>query len=135
MNASIYVADTHALVWYLFNPKRLSLTARQIFNQVDNDNAALIIPVVVIAEAAMVIERGRITASLPQLEQILKQMQDSRNYHLSELTLEIVQTAIRFQQISGIFDRLIVAEAYLLKANLITRDEEIQKAAVVPTIW
>ena len=135
MTTPIYVADTHALVWHLFNPKRLGPTALQAFKDVENGKASLTIPLVVIAETAMVIEKGRITATLTQFEKLLDTMQHSHNYHVGTLTIETVQIAIKYKQISGIFDRLIVAETQLLNAYLITRDEEIQNASIVPIVW
>ncbi len=38
-------------------------------------------------------------------------------------------------QLSGIFDRLIVAEAQAINAPLLTRDVEITASNLVPVIW
>ncbi len=54
----LYVADTHVLLWHLFDPSRLGPTAREALQEVDNNEAILNLPVVVIAEALMVIEKS-----------------------------------------------------------------------------
>ncbi len=45
-----YVADTHALYWYLTNSPLLGANASQAFNETDNGNALIYIPVIVLAE-------------------------------------------------------------------------------------
>ncbi len=46
----VYVTDTHSLLWYLHNPKRLGPAAATAFGQVAANEADLIVPVIVIAE-------------------------------------------------------------------------------------
>lgn len=122
---TFYVADTHALVWHLFNPKRLGPKARASFATIEKGEATLYIPLVVVAETSMVIERGRISATRQQFETVLQQMTNSQNYQIGQLHLEIVLAAMELTQLSGIFDRLIVAETQKLGCALITRDQEI----------
>ena len=45
-----YVADTHALLWYLQNSPRLSQNANAAFDEADNGNALIYIPAIVLAE-------------------------------------------------------------------------------------
>ena len=45
-----YVADTHALWWYLNSSDRLSPAADAVFRLVETGNALLIIPAIVVAE-------------------------------------------------------------------------------------
>ncbi|CAN5857362.1 hypothetical protein BH20ACI4_BH20ACI4_34800 [soil metagenome] len=39
-----YVADTHALLWYLQNSPRLGQNASAAFDEADNGNALIYIP-------------------------------------------------------------------------------------------
>lgn len=132
---NLYVADTHALLWHLFKPSRLGSSAKEALQDVDNNEATLYVPVVVIAEALMVIEKKRIQGTKKQFEKIMQQMTNSSNYQIGELTLEIVLLAAKMTQLSGIFDRLIVAEAQAINAPLLTRDVEITASNLVPVIW
>jgi PIN domain nuclease of toxin-antitoxin system len=133
--AEVFVTDTHALVWHLFNPVRLGPKATAAFREVQQGQALLIVPLVVIAEMAMVVEKGRVSATMDQFQAVIAQMQSSTNYQINALTLSLVLTAMQLTQIADIFDRLIVAEAQSLNAKLITVDSEITVADIVPVIW
>lgn len=135
MTTKIYVADTHALLWHLFEPSRLSPFAFQSFHEVGSNEAVLHLPAVVVAESLMIIEKRRVQGTQAQFEQLLRQMSSSNNYQIGTLDLAIVLRAGQYTQLKDIFDRLIVAEASSLNAPLITRDEEITASALVPTIW
>jgi len=45
-----YVADTHALYWYLINSPLLGAGASAAFDEADNGNALIYIPSIVLAE-------------------------------------------------------------------------------------
>lgn len=135
MTNKIYVADTHTLLWHLFDPSRLSIIAFEAFQEIGQNEALLHLPAVVIAEALMIIEKKRVQGTQTQFEQLLQQMNTSDNYRIGQLDLTIVLKAAQYRQIKDIFDRLIVAEASLLNAPLITRDEEITASTLVPIIW
>jgi len=133
--AEVFVTDTHALVWHLFNPARLGPKATVAFREVQQGQALLIVPIVVIAEMAMVVEKGRVSVTMDQFQAIIAQMQNSTNYQISSLTLPLVLTAMRLTQLMDIFDRLVVAEAQSLNARLITVDSEIADANIVSVVW
>jgi PIN domain nuclease of toxin-antitoxin system len=133
--AEVFVTDTHALVWHLFNPARLGPNATVAFREVQQGQALLIVPLVVIAEMAMVVEKGRVSATMDQFQTVVAQMQSSTNYQISSLTLPLVLTAMRLTHLSDIFDRLIVAETQVVNAKLITVDSEIAAADIVPVVW
>jgi PIN domain nuclease of toxin-antitoxin system len=135
MTNKIYVADTHALLWHLFDPSRLSTIAFQSFQEVGENEALLHLPAVVVAEALMIIEKKRIQGTLAQFEHLLQQMSTSDNYQIGQLDLTIVLKAAQYTQLKDIFDRLIVAEADSLNAPLISRDADITASNLVPLIW
>ena len=133
--AEAFVTDTHALVWHLFNPARLGPKATAAFREVQQGQALLIVPLVVIAEMAMVVEKGRVSATMDQFQAVIAQMQSSTNYQINALTLPLVLTAMQLTQIADIFDRLIVAETQAVNAKLITVDSEIAGSGIVPVVW
>ena len=132
---NLYVADTHALLWHLFEPTRLSQAAKDAFTDIDANEAVLQVPLVVIAEVLMIIEKKRIQATKNQFEKIVQQMTSSSNYQIGVLHLDIVFGAAQLIQLGDIFDRLIVAEAQAINAPLLTRDMEITASNLVPVIW
>ena len=133
--AEVFVTDTHALVWHLFNPARLGPKATAAFREVQQGQALLIVPLVVIAETAMVVEKGRVSATTDQFRAVIAQMQNSANYQIRSLTLPLVLAAIQLTQLADIFDRLIVAETQAVGAKLITVDSEISGSGIVPVVW
>ena len=68
-----YVTDTHALLWYLFTPEKLESTALSIFDGIGSDDP-LVVPAVVVAEMAMVVERRRIGATVNELIEVIKSL-------------------------------------------------------------
>lgn len=58
---SVYVTDTHPLVWYATNTHRhLSRKARQAFEAAARAEALIYVPVFVLWEIAMLLKVGRI---------------------------------------------------------------------------
>lgn len=55
-----YILDTHALVWFVEGNKRLSESAKTIIAGADSE---MVLPLIALAEAAVIIERGRTTIS------------------------------------------------------------------------
>lgn len=130
-----YVADTHALAWYLTRDKKLSARARTAFNEVKTNQRILVIPAVVLAELFMIIEKKRIVLQPSVLEAALEEWQRADNIYVSDLTSDLVIGARKLTGIPDIFDRLIVAEALALGAPVITKDPDIVASKLVPVIW
>jgi PIN domain nuclease of toxin-antitoxin system len=61
------IADTHAVVWYLYNDKRLSSAANQFFDDAVKDNQQIGIAAISLVEIVYLSEKGRIAAQAPQL--------------------------------------------------------------------
>ncbi len=132
-----YITDAHALLWHLYQPRRLGNEAQQIFSNVDAGNGCIYVPAVVIAEVLMVVEKGRLSgATLAHLIPHLRIMvAECVNYDLTPLLPETVIASHKYTNIPDIFDRLIVTEAVLRDLPIITRDQLIQQSGIVSTIW
>lgn len=129
-----YVIDTHPLVWSLFAPKRLSVRVADIFGRTNRGEFRLFVSAVSVAEAIMVVERGRVTGTVPELLYGLALLRASGMYEFVSLVPDIVIASHTLTAIPDIFDRLIVAEAQQLRLPLITRDATISAAGVVTTV-
>lgn len=66
---------------------------------------------------------------------VLERLDEIRGIEITPLTREIVLEMGKLTAPSEMLDRLIVCEARLRGAKLITRDAEIQNANVVETVW
>lgn len=57
------LADTHALVWYLAQPKRLSDAAREALNQATETGHPIYLSVISFIEVIYLVERERLPAA------------------------------------------------------------------------
>ena len=128
----VYVTDTHSLLWYLHNPKRLGPAAAMAFGQVAANEADLIVPVIVIAEIIYVLQAGKVTVDF---ESVLTRLQASPNVAIAPLTLEHALALRTLTAVPEMHDRMVVAEAHLRNAALITRDQTITASSLVPVVW
>lgn len=125
-----YLTDAHALLWHLYGPQRLGEQARQVFADADAGQACIHVPAVVIAEALMVVQKGRLRGvTLAHLLPYLDAMATSDNYPLCPLLPHT------YTVIPDIFDRLIVTEAISRGLSLLTRDTIIRASGLVAVIW
>ena len=131
-----YVADAHAIAWYLFAGQRLGKLALEVFDEAEAGNAKIFIPAVALAEVIMVIEKNRLPgASMQQLEIDFALIQQSANFELLPLLPENVMASRTLKVIPDIFDPLIVSEALRLGLPLITRDSVIRASGVIKAVW
>ncbi len=133
--ASKYVLDTHTLVWYLEGSPRLSTRAKAI---VDDSSNQLVVPLIVLAEAAFLIERGCIAiSSVPDLP---SDVQADPCIEVYPLTWDVFQHTLVATSIPEMHDRLIGATTLHLQsqghaASLVTRDVAITQSGLVPVAW
>ena len=129
---ALYTADTHALAWYWSGSNRLSPLAREILDGAVRSLHEIIVSPLVLAEPVIIAEKQRVVFDLTAAINMLR---DVPGYRLVDLT---VQTALRTQQLAAlpdIHDRLIVATALENGATLLTADEAIIGADIVPVAW
>ena len=127
-----YMTDTHGLIWYLIGSPRLSNRARRTFDDVVSNQAILYIPVIVLAELIMLLEKRRIVADL---DDMLALIQDQEAFLLQPLSSDVTLAIRDLPGLSDIHDRLIVAEAQAHNAILITQDRTITASGLVSVVW
>ena len=126
-----YVADSVALIFRL-EQKRLGIVATSIFLDVEQNQALLIIPAIVLAEILYLSERNRIVATLQDVRNYMDRFSSCQE---QPLTFDIIATAESITDIPELHDRLIVATAVYLSAPVITKDAKISHSIHVQTIW
>jgi PIN domain nuclease of toxin-antitoxin system len=131
----VAVADTHTIIWYLFNDERLSHIARQTIETAAVDGNQIGIASITLAEIVYLSEKNRIPE--PTLERLLNAI-DEENSVLIEIPLDknVVKTLVRVErtQIPDLPDRIIAATALHTKVLVISRDRKI-KLSDIQTIW
>lgn len=127
--------DTHALVWYLDNPEKLSQKGRKAIDTgLRNEGAG--IADITLWEIAMLVHKGRLTFDR-DVEQWLADLSQLPNFKKFRISPPIAALSAH---LPGTFhgdpaDRLIVATALNLGAPLVTRDGQIRDYPHVETIW
>jgi len=128
----IVVTDTHSLIWFLTNDKKLSHRAASIFRMVDKNESTAVIPSIVMAETMHICEKK---GTLLKFEEVLKIIHESKNYIIHNLDYQILNEIAKYKKLNDIHDRIIVATANLIGAGLITNDSEIKNSSYVKIIW
>ena len=129
------VADTHALIWYIYDDPRLSETARSTMEAIELSGNHIAAPSISLVEMVYLIEKARIPAeSLGKTIALFKRA----NPFLVEVALghPIVETMrlVDRQQVPDMPDRIITATALHLGVPVISRDGKI-RLSTVATIW
>jgi PIN domain nuclease of toxin-antitoxin system len=127
-----YIADTHALLWYLTDDSRLSKDANLIFEETEKGEHLIIVPTIVLIESLDVIEKKRVSYDF---DLVLESIEDNENYIIWDLDLEVVNQMIKIKNVHELHDRIIVAVAKLCDAGLITKDGEITDSKEIATKW
>jgi PIN domain nuclease of toxin-antitoxin system len=125
------VVDTHAVVWHLTKPERLGSAARRVLAAADAGRTLAFVPAIVLAEVALLSERGRIRFSCVQ---VVSALAERPGWQV--LALDVEQ-ALAFATLPGVkdpMDRLIAAAARALDAPVISRDETYDGAGI-PRTW
>lgn len=135
--ADKYILDTHALVWYLEGNPRLGRKAKATMSAADSE---LVLPLIALAEAAYLIERGRV--GIPTISNLLADVQADRRIEIYPLTMEIFEQSLTSKGLSipELHDRFIVSTGLYLQglghtATILTKDETITGAEVLPVTW
>ena len=130
-----YVADTHALIWYLENSPRLGSQARAAFDACDQGEIHIYVPTICLVEIVYLMEKGRISPEMKSmLEEELKSGESG--LVLADLNIEVVEQIANVlrDDIPDMPDRVIAATALALNLPLISRDRKIVLSGL-DTIW
>lgn len=131
-----YVADTHALLWYLADDKRLSRAARRAFGEAENGHAHIVIPSVVLVEAVLLMQRQRVPEDT--LRKVLALSDDpAANIYVVPLDVAVAREFASFGPVAipELPDRIIAATARYLGAPLLTADPAIAETDLVQVVW
>lgn len=129
------VLDTHAWVWWVSDPKRLSARAREAVDQAAKEGE-LYLSSISVWEVALLAERGRLRLAMDVSEWI--------GYCEALPFLRFVPVNNRIALLSVRLpgplhadpaDRIIIATALTLGATLVSKDERILSYPHVDSLW
>ena len=131
----IAVADTNALIWYIYDSPRLTTNAREIFEQVAQGDDVIGFSSISLAEIVYLEEANRIPED--SLAYLLESV-DIADPILAEVPFDrqIAQAMplVERAQIPDLPDRIISATAMHFDVPLITSDRKI-RSSNVETLW
>jgi len=126
--------DTHVLLWWLEGGRRLSRAQKRVVDRASPD-APLHVSDISLWEVAVAYELGRIKLRLPLrdwLEAAVAPPLVVRAGISPAVAAEVAMLPVTFHRDPA--DRILVATARVLGATLVTSDERIADAGLVPTI-
>ena len=126
-----YIADTHALIWYLGGSPRLSDEAHALFDSAIEGEALIFIPAIVVAELMMFAEKHKQIES----DMILAKLRAMPGFEFLSLLPETTARIRELTALQDIHDRLIIAEALIQNMPLISFDAAITKSKLVNVVW
>jgi PIN domain nuclease of toxin-antitoxin system len=132
---SVFVTDTHPLIWYVSGKhSRLSQRVVRIFDDAFDDRALVVIPSPVFWEISLLLEHGRIKVR-ESFEIWAAALTARKGIDLSALGLDVIAEAHHLRFHGDPFDRTIVATARVMDLPLITKDDAITNAKLVDVVW
>jgi PIN domain nuclease of toxin-antitoxin system len=133
---SRWVTDTHALLWHLYDDKKLSARAKDIFIKTDADEHQIIIPAIVLIEIIYLAEKGRI--AVDAVNHVLALLQsEADNYMIAHVDLGVATTLQKVDRllVPDMPDRIIAATALHLNLPLLTYDRQISSLPSLSVVW
>ena len=133
--ATKYLLDTHALIWHLEGNNLLGKSAKSV---IDSAASELVLPVIALAEAMFVVEKGR--TAIPRVEDLISDVRGDPRIEIYPLTAGILDETVHLTAIPEMHDRLIVATGiYLQKlgetVEILTKDNEIVMSSTLQVRW
>jgi PIN domain nuclease of toxin-antitoxin system len=130
------VADTHAVIWYLVEPERLSPVALDALEGAIASGEPVYISAISLIEICYLIEKRRIASDLLQRIQVVFNEPDPSLVVVPiDLAISLAVQNIDRDTVPDMPDRIIAATALYLNLPLVTRDQKIQAERSVVTIW
>jgi PIN domain nuclease of toxin-antitoxin system len=130
------VADTHAIIWYLVEPERLSQAALDALEGAITAGEPVYISAISLIEICYLIEKRRIASDLLQrILAVLNEPDPSLIVVPIDLAISIAVQNIDRDTVPDMPDRIIAATALHLNLPLVTRDRKIQASQSIITIW
>ena len=129
------VADTHAVIWFMLDPSRLSARAREAMRRSLREDGRVLISAVTLVEITYLVERARLSDDAPKRlwEAIRSPKPQIVVVSIDEAVAEAVERIPR-DVVPDMPDRIIAATALHLQRPLVTCDEKIRSSSVT-TIW
>jgi len=125
----LFVTDTHPLVWYILGelPERVD----ELFKLAEAGEASIFIPTIVLAECLYLVEENKIELDF---EDLLERLEQSSNFIPASFNIRVLRLLPEIR-LKELHDRIIIATAMTLNAQLITKDRDIRESGMINVVW
>lgn len=126
--------DTHVLIRWLGDPKRLSREQARILNDAVRRPEAVAISAITLLEIAMLFSNGLLRNRL-SLDEIFDEVEANPSFHILPLTIEVAKEISFLGSIlRDPADRVIVATTRVHGLRLLTSDQRIIESKLVSAV-
>lgn len=133
-SALTLLLDTHAWVWWVTRPEKLSRRQRTAIERSRRSGREpLLVSIISCWEVALLAQRGRLRFSIPA-NAWLEAAASLPGVEVLPLTLAIVSGVVRLEALRDPADQLIVATALEHGARVVTSDARIRDADAVGVV-
>lgn len=129
------VVDTHTLLWYLLDSRRLSVSASEALDGAASAGEFIYLSPVSIVEIIYLAEKGKLSLDVPT--RVLRALDEpDTDLAVAPLDTEVARAVgqIPRDAVPDMPDRIIAATALHLNLPLVTRDQSIRRTSI-ETIW
>lgn len=127
-----YVLDTHPIVWFLGSSPRLSQSAK---TAIVDPSSHLIIPAIALIEIKFLYSKGRIAIDVDRVQQEIVSASNCTVYPIDEQIVALTPTNLNIHDAIIVATGLVYRDVFGLPTAVVTRDEEIEKSALIQTVW
>jgi PIN domain nuclease of toxin-antitoxin system len=132
MILSEYVADTHALLWYLQNSPRLGTNASAAFDAADQGQAQIVLSSIALAELYYLIVKHKLPFNYAQE---LARLQAAPQFVFVDFKASDTLLFDHLTAIPEMHDRIIAGVALTRNCPCLTRDFSITSSGLVHVVW
>lgn len=135
MTSSLFVTDTHPLIWYITDETRkLPKKVIKIFDDAVQGHKVIFVPLVVIWELSMALKSGKVRLAA-SLDDYVRERFFAKAISVLSIELEDILQFHKLSFTSDPFDTLIVAMAQRMDCPLITGDSIIHSRRPCKLFW
>jgi PIN domain nuclease of toxin-antitoxin system len=125
---TLFVLDTHVLIWYFIGSKRLQKKLKEKIDEARNLGGRLLVPTIVLAEALDIAEKGRVDFDFDTMYQ---KIVDEPEFEIIGFSPEIFEEVVRLKDVKEIHDRIITATARFYRVGVLTKDKVINESGTL----
>jgi PIN domain nuclease of toxin-antitoxin system len=128
----IFVVDTHALIWYLEDSRKLGSSAESVLSDLQS---TLIVPTIVLAEARYLIAKKNLPITWEDVRRFVRSDYRVHLYDVDEEIVSMMPLEIEMHDAIICAIAMYWSDVLLQDTVVLTKDRRITQSGLVETIW